>query len=112
VVSTEFGLRRAIARAYGSSAELKWRQLDASDPRISLTTRLIDLDVTPAPTARPATTLPVARPPNATPTSTFQVAYVPSGFDAEGRPLYVAVPVAQAPQPSTPPPSDPEGSQK
>ncbi|AKU91905.1 protein kinase domain-containing protein [Vulgatibacter incomptus] len=45
IVCTEFGVRRAIARAYGGRAdELKWRQLDASDPLSLLTTRVIDFE--------------------------------------------------------------------
>jgi serine/threonine-protein kinase len=45
VVATEFGVRRAIARLYGGRADdLKWRQLDPSDPRAMVSGRMIDFD--------------------------------------------------------------------
>ncbi|WP_373044108.1 protein kinase domain-containing protein [Vulgatibacter sp.] len=45
IVCTEFGLRRAIARVFGGRGdELKWRQLDASDPLSLLSTRVIDFE--------------------------------------------------------------------
>lgn len=50
VLCTEFGLRRAISRVFGGRQdELKWRQIDGSDPMAMLTTstRLIDFGVGP-----------------------------------------------------------------
>lgn len=45
VVATEFGVRRAIARLYGGRADdLKWRQLDPSDPRLMVAGRMIDFE--------------------------------------------------------------------
>lgn len=107
IVCTEFGIRRAIARTYGGRMdELKWRQLDASDPHAMLTGRLIDFDAQERrapPPAQPhawpsAGSLPVA---GVTPSGGnvappgYMLAYVPTGVGPDGQPIYVAVPVPQ-----------------
>lgn len=121
IVGTEFGIRRAIARVFGGRAdELKWRQLDASDPHSMLTTRVIDFEARrqdatvvaqqpfwPAtapgqPGATPGTPVaagvPTALPPalaamGAVAPPGYLLAYVPTGIGPDGQPIYVAVPV-------------------
>jgi len=116
IVCTEFGLRRGIARVYGGRAdELKWRQLDASDPHALLTTRMIDFDEQGRaephaarahawPSAGSSMQLPVpgavvtsggALPQAVTPPPGYVLAYVPTGVGPDGQPIYVAVPVPQ-----------------
>lgn len=63
VLCTEFGLRRALGMVYGGrDDELKWRQLDAGDPRSMLTSRLIDFEAADAAAQSWRTPTPVPAP--------------------------------------------------
>jgi serine/threonine-protein kinase len=115
VLCTELAMRRAISRAYGRpDQELRWRQLDPSDPHVMLTSRIIDLEAqdarkkavegltfqqlrpqpAPSPALQPPSPMAGGAAQNGTPVTPWPVVYVPAGSDANGEPIFRAIPMS------------------